>query len=118
MLWGRRAPQPLAGVAATTDLAAALAAARTVLLAIPAQALGPFLAENAAALDGRVLVSCAKGIDRATLTGPSRLIAQPSHGAPMRWRRGRRIPVEVQIRSPHLRHEGAASKRRSLRRWK
>ena len=74
-LWGRRPPAPLPGVVTTTDLAQALAA-RTVLLAIPAQALGQFLAEHGPALDGRTLVSCAKGIDLATLTGPSRLIAQ------------------------------------------
>ena len=50
-------------------------AAETVLLALPAQVLGGFLAEHAARFDGRRLVSCAKGIDLATLTGPSALIA-------------------------------------------
>lgn len=49
--------------------------ARTVLLALPAQVLGGFLAENAALLDGRNLVSCAKGIDIDTLQGPSAMIA-------------------------------------------
>lgn len=49
--------------------------ARTILLALPAQVLGGFLAEHAAWLDGRNLVGCAKGIDLATLTGPSALIA-------------------------------------------
>ncbi|MDO5706893.1 MAG: NAD(P)-binding domain-containing protein, partial [Paracoccus sp. (in: a-proteobacteria)] len=47
----------------------------TVLLALPAQVLGGFLAEHARALDGRCLVSCAKGIDLQRLTGPSALIA-------------------------------------------
>ena len=37
--------------------------------------LGGFLTEHAARLDGRKLVNCAKGIDLATLTGPSALIA-------------------------------------------
>ncbi|WP_062560321.1 NAD(P)H-dependent glycerol-3-phosphate dehydrogenase [Paracoccus aminovorans] len=50
--------------------------AETVLLALPAQVLGSFLAAEAQHFDGRRLVSCAKGIDLATLTGPSALIAQ------------------------------------------
>ncbi|ABL70091.1 NAD(P)H-dependent glycerol-3-phosphate dehydrogenase [Paracoccus denitrificans] len=49
--------------------------AETVLLALPAQVLGGFLAEHGAQFDRRNLVSCAKGIDLATLTGPSALIA-------------------------------------------
>lgn len=49
--------------------------ARTLLLALPAQVLGGFLADHAGLLDGRNLVNCAKGIDLATLTGPSALIA-------------------------------------------
>lgn len=50
--------------------------ADTVLLALPAQVLGGFLADHAPLFDGRRLVSCAKGIDLATLTGPSALIAR------------------------------------------
>lgn len=50
-------------------------AADTVLLALPAQVLGGFLARHAALLEGRDLVSCAKGIDLTTLHGPSALIA-------------------------------------------
>lgn len=50
-------------------------AAPTVLLALPAQSLRAFLATHAPLLDGRILVSCAKGIDLTTLTGPSALIA-------------------------------------------
>ncbi|MBD9526241.1 NAD(P)H-dependent glycerol-3-phosphate dehydrogenase [Paracoccus sp. PAR01] len=49
--------------------------AETVLLALPAQVLGSFLTRNAGLLNGRNLVSCAKGIDLTTLTGPSALIA-------------------------------------------
>ncbi|KGJ06380.1 glycerol-3-phosphate dehydrogenase (NAD(P)+) [Paracoccus halophilus] len=50
--------------------------AETLLLALPAQVLGGFLAEHAARLDGRRLVNCAKGIDLASLTGPTALIAR------------------------------------------
>ena len=42
--------------------------AETLLLALPAQVLGGFLAEHGARLGGRRLVNCAKGIDLATLT--------------------------------------------------
>lgn len=51
--------------------------ARTLLLALPAQKLGGFLSEQADGLNrtDRRFVSCAKGIDLATLTGPSALIA-------------------------------------------
>ncbi|SMO79537.1 NAD(P)H-dependent glycerol-3-phosphate dehydrogenase [Paracoccus laeviglucosivorans] len=50
------------------------ALAETVLLALPAQVLGGFLAQHGAMLDGRNLISCAKGIDLQTLQGPSALI--------------------------------------------
>lgn len=53
-----------------------LRSADTVLLAIPTQALGGFLAENAALLDGRALVACCKGVDLATLRGPTALVAE------------------------------------------
>ena len=52
-----------------TDLTADLA-----LLALPTQSLGAFLA--ATSLGAQTLVSCAKGIDRATGLGPSALIAR------------------------------------------
>lgn len=52
------------------------ALAPIVLLAIPAQALSTFLRDHAAALDGRAIVSCAKGIDLATGRSPARLIAE------------------------------------------
>lgn len=77
--WGRENPR-LPGVTlpdqitVTDDLAQA-AQAQTLLLALPAQALGAFLGEHGAALDGRALVSTAKGIDLTRLTGPSQLIA-------------------------------------------
>jgi glycerol-3-phosphate dehydrogenase (NAD(P)+) len=53
----------------------------SVLLAVPMQALGGFLAAHAAALDGRPLVLCCKGIDLATLRGPSALVAAYCPGA-------------------------------------
>lgn len=78
-LWGRGAPRD-PGVAlpeavrVTRDIGTA--DAPITLLAIPAQALRGFLAENAARLNGRALVSCAKGIDLQSLEGPSQMIAE------------------------------------------
>ncbi|MCZ0960378.1 NAD(P)H-dependent glycerol-3-phosphate dehydrogenase [Paracoccus benzoatiresistens] len=57
----------------TDDLRAATQA-DTLLLALPAQALAGFLADHAALLNGRHLVSTAKGIDLHKLTGPSSLL--------------------------------------------
>ncbi|SHJ04642.1 NAD(P)H-dependent glycerol-3-phosphate dehydrogenase [Wenxinia saemankumensis] len=47
-----------------------------VLLAIPAQKLRGFLAEHRDRLAGKPLVACAKGIDLATLRGPTATIAE------------------------------------------
>lgn len=84
-LWGRglaldahRETSRLPGVSlpasidATQDLA--LSADGPVLLALPMQVLGGFLRDHAALLDGRQLVLCCKGIDLATLRGPSALV--------------------------------------------
>lgn len=49
--------------------------AEVVLLAVPMQALGGFLDQHKAALNGKTLVACCKGIDLTTLTGPSAVIA-------------------------------------------
>ncbi|MDT8857564.1 NAD(P)H-dependent glycerol-3-phosphate dehydrogenase [Paracoccaceae bacterium Fryx2] len=80
-LWGRSAAGArLPGVVlpdsvtVTADLAAV--EAQTVLIAVPTQALGGFLAEHAARLDGRRLVACCKGVDLATGLGPTGLIAR------------------------------------------
>lgn len=62
-------------VGLTADLAEALAAP-VLLLAIPAQALGRFLAENAGTLADRTLVACCKGIDLQTMLGPWSAIRQ------------------------------------------
>ncbi|WP_134681872.1 NAD(P)H-dependent glycerol-3-phosphate dehydrogenase [Paracoccus ravus] len=65
----------------TDDLDRTLA--RTVLLALPAQVLGGFLEQHAARLNGRHLVSCAKGIDLSTLTGLSSVIAKACPDSPV-----------------------------------
>jgi len=62
-----------------TDDLATLFEADTILLAIPAQKLGPWLAKNAAPLAGKRLIACCKGIDQATLRGP---VAQISAHVP------------------------------------
>lgn len=90
-LWGRRidwqGENPrLPGVAmpdavtVTQDPDAALAC-DTILLALPAQALGSFLDEQGPRLAGKTLVSTAKGIDLQHLTGSSALIAQAAPDA-------------------------------------
>lgn len=90
-LWGRRIDwrdenPRLPGVTmpdavtVTPDLDTALAC-DTILLALPAQALGAFLAEHGPRLAGKALVSTAKGIDLQHLTGPSALIAQAAPDA-------------------------------------
>jgi len=63
------------GVRLTGDLGD-LAGAEAVLLALPMQALAGFLAAHP--LGGR-LVACCKGIDLATLRGPSALIGPGAH---------------------------------------
>lgn len=79
--WGRQNPR-LPGVTLpervrTTDRLDAITA-ETVLLALPAQKLGEFLTTHSGILNrpARRFVSCAKGIDLATLQGPSALIAK------------------------------------------
>ena len=60
-------------VSVTADIAD-LATAQVLLLAVPMQALGGFLAAHP--LGDMPLVACCKGIDLATLQGPTRLIRQ------------------------------------------
>jgi glycerol-3-phosphate dehydrogenase (NAD(P)+) len=62
------------GVRVTSEVAGI--GADCILMAVPVQALRGFLAEHGAALDGRTLVSCGKGIDRETGLRPSQLIAR------------------------------------------
>lgn len=80
-LWGRRigwsGENPaLPGVALpdAVTVTETLPAADMMLLAVPAQALSGFLATHAAHLDGRALVSCAKGIDLASGQSPARMM--------------------------------------------
>lgn len=44
--------------------------AKTIALALPAQAMRPFLETHAKALSGKSLIACCKGIDLTTMTGP------------------------------------------------
>lgn len=80
-LWGRSGVGArLPGVAlpesvTVTANIAGLAVARTVLLAVPAQALAGVLAGHGW-LDGRALVACCKGVDLASGLGPTGLIAR------------------------------------------
>ena len=59
----------------TADIAS-LAGAEAVLLALPTQALGGFLAAYGTALNGTALVACCKGVDLATLRGPTALVRE------------------------------------------
>lgn len=65
----------------TLEPGLAHALAETVLLALPTQKLGAFLAENSGALDNRALVACCKGVDRGSGLGPVDLIAHHVPGA-------------------------------------
>ncbi|WP_416914947.1 MAG: NAD(P)H-dependent glycerol-3-phosphate dehydrogenase [Roseicyclus sp.] len=68
---GHRLPEALRVTGDLSDLTGNCA-----LLALPTQTLGGFLAETDLRAD--ILVSCAKGIDRATGLGPTALIARHS----------------------------------------
>jgi glycerol-3-phosphate dehydrogenase (NAD(P)+) len=57
------------GVTVTGELSDVTA--DTLLLALPMQALRPFVLAHADMLAGRVLVACAKGVDLDTLQGPT-----------------------------------------------
>ncbi len=62
------------GLRLTADLAG-LDEAGALLLTLPMQQLSGFLAENAGRFDGRALVACCKGVDLASLRGPTAVIA-------------------------------------------
>jgi len=57
------------------DLRAAVGPTQVVLLATPMQALAGFAAEHAAALEGKALVSCCKGLDLGSRRGPAGILA-------------------------------------------
>lgn len=63
------------GLVFSSDLAV-LAGIETVLLSIPTQKLGAFVSEHQAALSGKTLVACCKGIDLNQLTGPTAILAE------------------------------------------
>ena len=48
----------------------------TIALALPAQAMRPFLKAHGTALNGKSLIACCKGIDLTTMTGPVSTISQ------------------------------------------
>lgn len=84
MLWGRgqtgRSIARLPGVelpdlVAVAKDVAQVAAAETVLLALPAQAMGRFLADHAGLFSRHNLVACCKGVDLTTGLGPTGVIA-------------------------------------------
>jgi len=56
------------------------AGAQTVLLAMPMQQMAGALGAHCAALQGKALVACSKGIDLGTLEGPTGLIARVCPG--------------------------------------
>ncbi|MEC7258229.1 MAG: NAD(P)H-dependent glycerol-3-phosphate dehydrogenase [Pseudomonadota bacterium] len=62
-------------ITATTDLSQ-VSQAQTLLLATPMQSLQSVLEQISAPLSGQYLVACCKGIDLATLTGPTGVIAK------------------------------------------
>ena len=62
-------------ITASTDLAQ-VSRAQTLLLATPMQSLQSVLEQISAPLSGQYLVACCKGIDLATLTGPTGVIAK------------------------------------------
>lgn len=69
-----------AGINLSADIADVFAA-DIVVLALPAQQLRGFLDRHQAGFDGKPLVACSKGIDLATLTGPTGTIAATVPGA-------------------------------------
>jgi glycerol-3-phosphate dehydrogenase (NAD(P)+) len=90
MLWGRGqtgrsiARLPGAELPALVTVAkdvAEVAQASTVLLALPAQAMGRFLADHAGLFQGQRLVACCKGVDLTTGLGPTGVIIAHCPGA-------------------------------------
>ncbi len=69
-----------ASVAVTSDLSA-LRGVKTVLIALPMQQLAGFVQQHAATFAETRLVACCKGVDLASLNGPTRVIAAACPGA-------------------------------------
>ncbi|HHB81199.1 MAG TPA: glycerol-3-phosphate dehydrogenase, partial [Aliiroseovarius sp.] len=68
---GIRFPEQVQG---TGDMAKVTAP--VILRATPMQALGGFLAQHAAQLDGKTLVTCCKGVDLNSGLGPTEITAK------------------------------------------
>lgn len=91
VLWGRglagRQIARLPGVTlpervqVTADLAD-LAVMDALLLTLPMQALAGFLQDHGAALQGKALVACCKGVDLQSGRGPVEMLARPGGPAP------------------------------------
>ena len=91
VLWGRglagREIARLPGVAlpdqvqVTADLAD-LAGVDALLMTLPMQALAGFLQDHGAALQGKALIACCKGVDLASGRGPVEILALPGAPAP------------------------------------
>ncbi|MBT8408448.1 MAG: NAD(P)-dependent glycerol-3-phosphate dehydrogenase [Alphaproteobacteria bacterium] len=72
-------PMP-SGLDLSFDLEKALASP-VILLAIPMQKTGSFLAENAEVLAGKTVVACCKGVDLESGLGPASLLEERCPGA-------------------------------------
>ena len=72
-----------------------LAGAQAVLLAVPMQVLGGFLAEHGGVFMGAPLVACCKGVDLKTLQGASALIGQACPGATVAVLTGPSFAVDI-----------------------
>lgn len=87
MTRSRRNESRLAGivlpnsVSVTTQIAE-LTNAEVLLLVLPMQALGAFLVNHGSAVNGMALVACCKGVDLASLRGPTALIQQVCPNSP------------------------------------
>ncbi len=69
--------------------------AKAVLLAVPMQSLRGFMADHGGALDAVPLVACCKGMDLATLHGPTALIRQSQPQATLACLTGPSFAVDI-----------------------
>lgn len=83
ILWGRNAQKVQPDGPTITNDAAQLRASKVILIAVPMQVLGQVMAEQASAFANQPLIACCKGVDLATLTGPSAVMAKMQPTAPI-----------------------------------
>ena len=69
--------------------------AEVVLLSIPMQALSGFVADHEAALRGKALVACCKGVDLTTLRGPSAVLRAACPDSPVSVLTGPSFAVDI-----------------------